>query len=99
MDDFKKHIDFLCVNKENLETINIIRVIKINIKEFRKKNKLTQKELAVKSHISLSHLNKIENIKLDYNFSVFTLYNISNALNVDIDKLCVEYADINYDKV
>lgn len=56
-----------------------------NIKLYRKKQKLTQVQLADKANISRSYLADVENNR--YNPSVDTLKNISNALGVNINEL------------
>lgn len=56
-----------------------------NIKLYRKKQKLTQVQLADKANISRSYLADVENNR--YNPSVDTLKNISNALGVNLNEL------------
>lgn len=53
------------------------------IKEARKKLKITQSELAKKTHLSRSHIGAIECDK--YNPSISTLEAIANALNTPIE--------------
>lgn len=53
------------------------------IKEARKKLKITQNELAEKTHLSRSHIGAIECDK--YNPSISTLEAIANALNTPIE--------------
>lgn len=55
-----------------------------NIKKFRVKNNLTQRELAEKVGISLSYLTKIEATNCNKSFSLHVLFDIADALNVDI---------------
>ena len=59
-----------------------------NIKLYRKKQKLTQVQLADKANISRSYLADVENNR--YNPSVDTLKNISNALGVNLNELSTE---------
>lgn len=56
-----------------------------NIKLYRKKQKLTQVQLADKANISRSYLADVENNR--YNPSVDTLKNISNALGINLNEL------------
>ena len=56
-----------------------------NIKLYRKKQKLTQVQLADKANISRSYLADVENNR--YNPSVDTLKNISIALGVNLNEL------------
>ncbi|GED14036.1 helix-turn-helix domain-containing protein [Aneurinibacillus migulanus] len=59
-----------------------------NIKKFRKREKMTQNELAKKSKISRSYLADVENGR--YNPSIDTLKSIASALNVGISELMGE---------
>lgn len=59
-----------------------------NIKNHRKENKLTQKELADKSNISRSYLADIENDR--YNPSLDVLKSISKSLDVQLSDLINE---------
>lgn len=56
-----------------------------NIKLYRKKQKLTQAQLADKANISRSYLADVENNR--YNPSVDTLKNLSTALGVNLNQL------------
>ena len=56
-----------------------------NIKLYRKKQKLTQVQLADKANISRSYLADVENNR--YNPSVDTLKNISNGLGINLNEL------------
>ena len=60
------------------------KIIAQNIKKYRKEKKLTQKELADKVGISLSYLSKIEATNCGKSFSLYVLFDISDALNIDI---------------
>ena len=59
-----------------------------HLKKLRKTKGLTQKSLALKSGISLSYINKIENGKFD--IPLTTLYSISLGLGVKPGKI-LEY--------
>lgn len=55
-----------------------------NIKRFRQDSGMTQRELADKVGISLSYLSKIEAANSNKSFSLHVLFDIADALNVDI---------------
>lgn len=61
-----------------------IKNVSKNIKKFRIQNNLTQKQLAEKIGISLSYLSKIEASNCNKSFSLHVLFDIADALNVDI---------------
>lgn len=69
-----------------MSNINDARIKNIskNIKKFRIQNNLTQKQLAEKIGISLSYLSKIEAANCNKSFSLHVLFDIADALNVDI---------------
>lgn len=67
--------------KSNYE---IYSLIGYNIKKYRKKQKITQYELAKKCGYSYSYIKKIEGKESPKNFSILTIYNISIALGIDI---------------
>lgn len=54
---------------------------------YRKKQKMTQKELAQKTGYSYAYIRRIEAPKCSKNFSILTIYNICNALNIDIGSI------------
>ena len=58
-----------------------------NIKKYRKVNKMTQYDLAVKSGYSYAYIRRIEGPKCIKNFSIQTIYNISKALEIPIKNL------------
>lgn len=58
-----------------------------NIKKYRKKSKMTQYDLAVKSGYSYAYIRRIEGPKCIKNFSIQTIYNISRALEIPIKNL------------
>lgn len=66
---------------------DIYNTIRRNIKKYRKEKGLTAAALA--EFIGRSHdfIRQIESEKVAYNFSVETLYRISVALDVSLDKL------------
>jgi len=69
-----------------LSDINDVRIkaISNNIKKYRIKNNLTQKQLADKVGISLSYLSKIEAANCNKGFSLYVLFDIADALNVNV---------------
>ncbi len=56
--------------------------ISLQVTEARKKQRLSQQELAEKAHISQQQLSKIENGK---NFNISTLLKLLDVLNLKID--------------
>ena len=66
---------------------DIYLIISSNIKKYRLANKMTQKDLAMKSGYSYSYIRRMEGPKCAMNFSINLLQNISVALNVDIMNL------------
>lgn len=79
--------------KENAELRNKIMV---NVKKYRKKERLTQEKLAEKSNISTDFMKRIESNPDENGFSIYTLYNIAVALDVSIDDLMDR--DVSKDK-
>lgn len=78
---------------KNVEQIqfddDIYNTIRRNIKKYRKEKGLTSAQLAELVDLSHDFIRQLEseNTKRTYNFSVETLYKISVALGVGIDKL------------
>ena len=66
---------------------DIYNTIRHNIKKCRKEKGLTAAELAELIGRSHDFVRQIESEKVAYNFSVETLYRISVALDVSLDKL------------
>lgn len=60
------------------------KIISNNIKKFRQNKNMTQKELANRVGISLSYLSKIEASNSNKSFSLHVLFDIADALDVDI---------------
>lgn len=71
-------------NIKNDDTI--YDIIRRNIKKYRKEKGLTSAQLAEMVDLSHDFIRQIESEKTRYNFSVETLYKISVALNVSLDK-------------
>jgi len=78
----------LPLNEKKLTDVYL--VIADNIRKYRKKNKLTQKELARRSGYSYAYIRRVEGPKCVKNFSIQTIYNLSKVLNVDIKELFEE---------
>ncbi len=66
---------------------DIYNTIRRNIKKYRKEKGLTSAQLAEMVDLSHDFIRQIESEKTRYNFSVETLYKISVALEVGLDKL------------
>ena len=66
---------------------NIYNTIRRNIKKYRKEKGLTSAQLAEMVDLSHDFIRQIESEKVGYNFSVETLYKISVALGVSLDKM------------
>lgn len=64
-----------------------LRSIKLNISYYRKKSGLTQEQLAEKVDISRTHLSNIEAQNMEIGISLELLFEIADALNIDISKL------------
>lgn len=71
-------------NFKNNDTI--YDIIRRNIKKYRKEKGITSAQLAEMVDLSHDFIRQIESEKTRYNFSVETLYKISVALNVSLDK-------------
>lgn len=73
------------MNKLNFDN-DIYNTIRRNIKKFRKEKGLTSAQLADLVDLSHEFIRQIESEKVAYGFSVDTLYRISVALDVTLDK-------------
>lgn len=67
--------------------IDIYKIIARNIKKYRQQKKITQRELAKKTGYSYAYIRRIEGPNCPKNFSILTIYNICNALNVNISSI------------
>lgn len=74
----------MTTSKDNETIYDIIRR---NIKKYRKEKGITSAQLAEMVDLSHDFIRQIESEKARYNFSVETLYKISVALGVGLDKL------------
>ena len=66
---------------------NVYDTIRKNIKKYRKEKKMTAARLSELVDLSHDFIRQIESEKVAYNFSVETMYKISVALGVGLDKL------------
>jgi len=66
------------------------RIVCQNIKKYRKRAGLTQEELSEKIDMSYDYLRRLESERGQKDFSFFTLYKISLALNVPMDTFVIE---------
>ena len=67
--------------------VNIYEQVAKNIKKYRKIAGITQAELAEAIGVSHEFIRRIESKKGKKTFSFQTIWNISKALNVSLDKL------------
>lgn len=65
---------------------NIYSTIRKNIRKYRKEKGITSAKLAEMVNLSHDFIRQIQSDKAGYNFSVETLYKISVALDVPLDK-------------
>ena len=72
------------LHRRNEDTYEIISA---NIKRFRKEAKITQAELADRAHYSHEFIRRIEAPNGKKYFSVDTLVQISNVLNIKLEDL------------
>lgn len=76
---------------ENIKSDNTIYdIIRRNIKKYRKEKGITSAQLAEMVDLSHDFIRQIESEKTRYNFSVETLYKISVALDVSLDKFVLK---------
>ena len=62
-------------------------IVRYNIKKYRNKANLTQRQLADKAGITMNYLAKIESKKMNRGFTIVILGRIADALEIDIRKL------------
>lgn len=75
------------MNKEKKRNYDIYDLVSKNIKYYRKKRKLTQANLAELTEYSHEFIRRIEAPRGKKNFSLDTVNNIANALDIDISLL------------
>ncbi len=66
---------------------DIYEIISLNIKKYRKEKGITQEELAIRSCYTWEFIRRIESKKAKKSFSLSTLVNVANALEIPIEKL------------
>ena len=66
---------------------DIYIIISKNIKKYRIKNHMTQKELATKSGYSYAYIRQIESKNNKKRITIETIYNLSLTMNINITKL------------
>lgn len=76
----------------NIQSSELFKVIGRNIKYYRKlynleKGKMTQENLAELTDVSIALIGNLESEKIDQGLSVFTLWKISKALEIPVEKL------------
>ena len=76
--------------QDNLKLSDIYLIISHNIRKYRIKNNMTQKDLARKSGYSYAYIRRVEAPKCIKNFSIQTIYNISKTLNINMKYLFEE---------
>ena len=72
--------------KQDKNDYTVYDIIRRNIKKYRKEKGITSAQLAEMVGLSHDFIRQIESEKTRYNFSVETLYKISVALDVRLDK-------------
>lgn len=80
---------------ENLESADLFKIIGHNVKYYRKlynlkKGKMTQENLAELVDVSTALIGNLESEKIPQGISVYTLWKISQVLEVPIEKLFAE---------
>lgn len=77
---------------ENLDSNYLFKVIGYNVKYYRNlynlnKGKMTQENLAELVNVSTALIGNLESEKISQGISVFTLWKISQVLEISVDKL------------
>ena len=72
--------------KQDKNDYTVYDIIRRNIKKYRKEKGITSAQLEEMVGLSHDFIRQIESEKTRYNFSVETLYKISVALDVSLDK-------------
>ena len=75
------------MRRKGAERDNIYIIVAKNIKYYRKNRGMTQAELAEKTEYSHEFIRRIEAPNSRKNFSLDTVSNIANALDIDIELL------------
>ena len=74
----------------NVKLPDVYLIISKNIKKYRLKKGLTQKDLALKSGYSYAYIRRVEGPKCVKNFSIQTIYRLAKSLDIDIKQLFEE---------
>ncbi len=87
----------------NLQSSEFFKIIGKNIKYYRKlynleKGKMTQEKLAELADVSIALIGNLESEKIEQGLSVFTLWKISKALEIPVEKL-FDGMDDNFDSL
>lgn len=77
-------------NNKNKKYIRQFTSLGLNIAYYRKKNGMTQAQLANLINVNRSHISKIESPNLQTQISLDTLFDIAIALEVEVSKLFEE---------
>ncbi len=77
---------------ENLDSNYLFKIIGYNVKYYRNlynlnKGKMTQENLAELVNVSTALIGNLESEKISQGISVFTLWKISQVLEISVDKL------------
>ena len=77
---------------ENLDSNYLFKIIGYNVKYYRNlynlnKGKMTQENLAELVNVSTALIGNLESKKISQGISVFTLWKISQVLEISVDKL------------
>ncbi len=76
----------------SMQSSELFKVIGKNIKYYRKlynleKGKMTQEKLAELADVSIALIGNLESEKIEQGLSVYTLWKISKALEIPVEKL------------
>ena len=74
----------------NVKLPDVYLIISKNIKKYRLKKGMTQKDLAIKSGYSYAYIRRVEGPKCIKNFSIQTIYRLAKSLDIDIKQLFEE---------
>ena len=74
----------------NVKLPDVYLIISKNIKKYRLKKGMTQKDLAIKSGYSYAYIRRVEGPKCVKNFSIQTIYRLAKSLDIDIKQLFEE---------
>ena len=80
------------LNMKNIQSKEFFNIIGRNVKYYRKlynldKGKMTQENLAEKVDVSTALIGNLESEKIEQGISVYTMWKISKALEIPIEKL------------